>query len=347
MPALRATRRIGCATIKAKDTLAAKSGANVPARILNGITIRDQIYAELKREIAELSAAGIRPGLAAVLVGENPASQIYVRSKIAACEQLGLGSWQLTPSAMATTDDLLAAVAELNARDDVDGILVQLPLPPQVDTKLVLEAVDPAKDVDGFHPVNLGRLVSGRAGLVACTPAGCMEILRRSGVPLEGAEAVVVGRSDIVGKPMALLLMHANATVTICHSKTRDLPGVVRRADIVIAAIGRAAMIEPDWVRPGATVIDVGINRITDTAEAQRIFANFPAKLALFHEKGSVLVGDVHPGVAEVAGAITPVPGGVGPLTIAMLMSNTVKAARLRRARGQAASGSGAAAAKP
>jgi methylenetetrahydrofolate dehydrogenase (NADP+)/methenyltetrahydrofolate cyclohydrolase len=347
MPALRATRRIGCATIKAKDTLAAKSGANVPASILNGITIRDQIYAELKREIAELSAAGIRPGLAAVLVGENPASQIYVRSKIAACEQLGLGSWQLTPSAMATTDDLLAAVAELNARDDVDGILVQLPLPPQVDTKLVLEAVDPAKDVDGFHPVNLGRLVSGRAGLVACTPAGCMEILRRSGVPLEGAEAVVVGRSDIVGKPMALLLMHANATVTICHSKTRDLPGVVRRADIVIAAIGRAAMIEPDWVRPGATVIDVGINRITDTAEAQRIFANFPAKLALFHEKGSVLVGDVHPGVAEVAGAITPVPGGVGPLTIAMLMSNTVKAARLRRARGQAASGSGAAAAKP
>ncbi len=319
----------------------------MPARILNGITIRDQIYAELKREIAELSAAGIRPGLAAVLVGENPASQIYVRSKIAACEQLGLGSWQLTPSAMATTDDLLAAVAELNARDDVDGILVQLPLPPQVDTKLVLEAVDPAKDVDGFHPVNLGRLVSGRAGLVACTPAGCMEILRRSGVPLEGAEAVVVGRSDIVGKPMALLLMHANATVTICHSKTRDLPGVVRRADIVIAAIGRAAMIEPDWVRPGATVIDVGINRITDTAEAQRIFANFPAKLALFHEKGSVLVGDVHPGVAEVAGAITPVPGGVGPLTIAMLMSNTVKAARLRRARGQAASGSGAAAAKP
>jgi methylenetetrahydrofolate dehydrogenase (NADP+) / methenyltetrahydrofolate cyclohydrolase len=328
------------------DTLIATAGADVPARILNGITIRDQIYAELKREIADLSAAGIRPGLAAVLVGENPASQIYVRSKIAACEQLGLGSWQVTPSAAATTDELLAVIAELNARDDVDGILVQLPLPPQEDTKLVLEAVDPAKDVDGFHPVNLGRLVSGRSGLVACTPAGCMEILRRSGIPLEGAEAVVVGRSDIVGKPMALLLMHANATVTICHSKTRDLPGVVRRADIVIAAIGRAAMIEPDWVRPGATVIDVGINRITDAAEAQRIFANLPAKLALFHEKAFVLVGDVHPGVAEVAGAITPVPGGVGPLTIAMLMSNTVKAARLRRARGQAASGSGAAAAK-
>jgi methylenetetrahydrofolate dehydrogenase (NADP+)/methenyltetrahydrofolate cyclohydrolase len=205
-------------------------------------------------------------------------------------------------------------------------------LPAQVDTKRVLEAVDPAKDVDGFHPVNLGRLVSGRAGLVACTPAGAMEILRRSGIPLEGANAVVVGRSDIVGKPMALLLMHANATVTICHSKTHDLPGAVRRADIVVAAIGRAAMVEPGWVRPGATVIDVGINRITDAAEADRIFAKFPAKLAQFREKGAVLVGDVHPGVTEVAGAITPVPGGVGPLTIAMLMSNTVKAARLRRA---------------
>jgi methylenetetrahydrofolate dehydrogenase (NADP+) / methenyltetrahydrofolate cyclohydrolase len=317
----------------------------VPARILNGIAIRDQIYAELKQEIAALSAGGIRPGLAAVLVGENPASQIYVRSKIAACEQLGLGSWMDTPPATITTEHLLALVKQLNARDEVDGILVQLPLPPHVDTKCVLEAVDPAKDVDGFHPVNLGRLVSGRAGLVACTPAGCMEILRRSGIPTEGANAVVVGRSDIVGKPMALLLMHANATVTICHSKTRDLPGVVRRADIVIAAIGRTAMIEADWVRPGATVIDVGINRVTDRAEAQKLFANFPQKLAQFDEKGSVLVGDVHPGVADVAGAITPVPGGVGPLTIALLMSNTVKAARVRRGRGQAAPG--AAAAKP
>jgi len=324
----------------------------VPARILNGIAIRDQIYAELKQEIAALSAAGIRPGLAAVLVGENPASQIYVRSKIAACEQLGLGSWLHTPPATVTTEELLGLVGELNACDEVDGILVQVPLPAQVDTKRVLEAVDPAKDVDGFHPLNLGRLVSGppagragRAGLVACTPAGCMEILRRSGIPLEGANAVVLGRSDNVGKPMALLLMHANATVTICHSKTRDLPGVVRRADIIVAAIGRAAMVEPDWVRPGVAVVDVGINRITDAGEAQRIFANFPAKLARFREKGSLLVGDVHPGVAEVAGAITPVPGGVGPLTIAMLMSNTVKAARLRRGRGQAAPG--AVAAKP
>jgi methylenetetrahydrofolate dehydrogenase (NADP+)/methenyltetrahydrofolate cyclohydrolase len=332
-----------------KHALLAESGEKLPARILNSIAIRDQIYAELKGEIAALSDDGIRPGLAAVLVGENPASQIYVRSKIAACEQLGLGSWLHAPSAAVTTDEMLAQIADLNARDEVDGILVQLPLPPQVDTKRVLEAVDPAKDVDGFHPVNLGRLVSGRAGLVACTPAGCMEILRRSGIPIEGADAVVVGRSDIVGKPMALLLMHANATVTICHSKTHDLPGVVRRADIVIAAIGRVAMIEPDWVRPGATVIDVGINRISDAAEARHIFANYPAKLAQFHEKGSVLVGDVHPGVAEVAGAITPVPGGVGPLTIAMLMSNTVKAARLRRGRGQAGPGNltGAAAAKP
>ena len=319
----------------------------MPAHILDGIAIRDQIYGELKQDIATLGAAGIRAGLAAVLVGENPASQIYVRSKIAACEQLGLGSWQVTPPATVTTDKMLAVIAELNAREEVDGILVQLPLPPQVDTKRVLEAVDPAKDVDGFHPVNLGRLVSGRSGLVACTPAGCMEILRRSGIAIEGAEAVVVGRSDIVGKPMALLLMHANATVTICHSKTRDLCCVVRRADIVIAAIGRAAMVEPDWVRSGATVIDVGINRITNAAEAQRIFADFPAKLAQFHEKGSLLVGDVHPGVAEVAGAITPVPGGVGPLTIAMLMSNTVKAARLRRAQLASNSMIGVVAAKP
>ena len=321
------------------------------ARTLNGIAIRDQIYSELKQEITALSAAGIRPGLAAVLVGENPASQIYVRSKIAACEQLGLGSWLHTPPSKGGTDELLALIAELNARDEVDGILVQLPLPPQVDTKRVLEAVDPAKDVDGFHPVNLGRLVSGRKGLVACTPAGCMEILRRSGIPLEGANAAIVGRSDIVGKPMALLLMHANATVTICHSKTRDLPGVVRSADIVIAAIGRAAMVEPDWVRPGATVIDVGINRITEAGEARRIFANFPAKLEQFREKGFVLVGDVHPAAAEVAGAMTPVPGGVGPLTIAMLMSNTVKAARLRRgesaSKNRAGNMTGAVAAKP
>jgi methylenetetrahydrofolate dehydrogenase (NADP+)/methenyltetrahydrofolate cyclohydrolase len=301
------------------------------ARILNGNAIRDEIYSELACEIAALRAAGIRPGLAAVLVGDNPASKIYITSKIAACEKLGLAGFNLTPPATITTADLLRIVEDLNRRDDVDGILVQLPLPLQVDAKRILEAVDPAKDVDGFHPINVGRLVAGRPNLVACTPAGVMEILRRSGIQIEGANAVVLGRSDIVGKPMALLLMHANATVTVCHSKTRDLPDVVRRADIVVAAMGRAAMVTPDYIRPGATVIDVGINRITDPAQAEKYFANFPERLAAFRAKGTALVGDVHPDVASVAGALTPVPGGVGPLTIAMLMSNTVKAARLRR----------------
>ena len=214
----------------------------------------------------------------------------------------------------------------------MDAILVQLPLPKQVDAKEILDTVDPAKDVDGFHPVNVGKLVAGRPNLVACTPLGIMEILRRSNIPIEGAEAAVIGRSDIVGKPVALLLLHANATVTICHSKTRDLPATARRADIVIAAMGRTAMITHDYIRPGATVIDVGTNRITDPAEAARIFAKFPERLAKFRERGSALIGDVHPDVAEVAGAITPSPGGVGPLTIAMLMSNTVRAATLRRA---------------
>jgi methylenetetrahydrofolate dehydrogenase (NADP+)/methenyltetrahydrofolate cyclohydrolase len=201
-----------------------------------------------------------------------------------------------------------------------------------VDTKRILEAVDPGKDVDGFHPVNLGRLVSGRPGLVACTPAGCMEILRRSNIPIEGANAVVLGRSDIVGKPMALLLMHANATVTICHSKTRDLPEAVRRADIVVAAMGKAGFVQAEWIKPGATVIDVGTNTIKEPAEAERLLRNFPDRLTKFRAKGSVLVGDVHPDALHTAGALTPVPGGVGPMTIAMLMSDTVKAARLRRA---------------
>ena len=301
------------------------------ARLLNGNAIRDEIYADLQKDIATLGAEGIRPGLAAVLVGDNPASKLYVNSKIAACQKLGLGSFMLTPPATITTEELLALVAELNAREEVDGILVQMPLPPQVDAKKILDAVDPAKDVDGFHPINVGKLVAGRPNLVACTPAGVMEIFRRSGIALEGANAVVMGRSDIVGKPMALLLMHANATVTICHSKTRDMPGISRRADIVVAAMGRAAMITPDYIRPGATVIDVGQNVINDAAQAEKIFANFPERLESFRKKGSVLVGDVHPDVVNVAGAFTPVPGGVGPLTIALLMSNTVKAARLRR----------------
>ncbi len=302
------------------------------ARILNGNAIRDQIYTELAGEIEHLRNEGIRPGLAAVLVGDNPASKLYVKSKIAACEKLGLASFLLTPPASITTPELLAVVEELNRRDDVDSILVQMPLPPQVDAKKILEAVVPAKDVDGFHPFNVGKLVAGRPTLVACTPLGVMEILKRSGIAIEGANAVVIGRSDIVGKPMALLLTHANATVTVCHSKTRDLPGVVRRADIVVAAMGRAAMITPDYIQPGATVIDVGQIVVTDAALAARIFAHFPDRLAKFREKGSILVGDVHPDVVNVAGAYTPVPGGVGPLTIAMLMSNTVKAARLRRA---------------
>jgi methylenetetrahydrofolate dehydrogenase (NADP+)/methenyltetrahydrofolate cyclohydrolase len=304
----------------------------VSARILDGNKIRDQMFAELKDEVRLLTAAGVRPGLAAVLVGENPASQVYVKSKIAACEHLGMASALLTPPATVSTLDLVAVVEDLNRDNEVDGILVQLPLPPQVDTKRILEAVDPAKDVDGFHPVNLGRLVSGRPGLVACTPAGCMEILRRNDIQIEGANAVVLGRSDIVGKPMALLLMHANATVTICHSKTRNLPEVVRRADIVVAAMGKAGFVEADWIKPGAAVIDVGTNRVTDAKEAERLLHNFPERLEKFRTKGNTLVGDVHPDAVSTAGALTPVPGGVGPMTIAMLMSNTVKAARLRRA---------------
>jgi methylenetetrahydrofolate dehydrogenase (NADP+) / methenyltetrahydrofolate cyclohydrolase len=305
------------------------------ARILDGLKIRDEIFAELKEEVAQLAAQGVRPGLAAVLVGENPASQLYVKSKVAACEQLGMASWLHTPRADVSTEYMLQLVADLNNDDNVDGILVQLPLPPQIDSKRVLEAVSPAKDVDGFHPVSMGLLVSNRPGLVACTPAGCMEILRRNKIPIEGANAVVLGRSDIVGKPMALLLLHANATVTICHSKSRDLPEIIRRADILVAAIGRAGFVQADWIRPGAAVIDVGTNKVTDAAEAERLLANFPQRLEKFRSKGNLLIGDVHPDAVDTAGALTPVPGGVGPMTITMLMSNTVKAARLRRLSGK------------
>ena len=305
----------------------------MPAQILDGSKIREQVFSELKDEMARLATQGIQPGLAAVLVGENPASQIYVKSKIAACEELGMASWLHAPPAGVSTASLLRLVQDLNEEDNVDGILVQLPLPAQVDSKRVLEAVDPAKDVDGFHPVSMGRLLTNRPGLVACTPAGCMELLRRCGVALEGANAVVLGRSDIVGKPMALLLMHANATVTICHSKTRDLPEVVRRADIVVAAMGKAGFVQADWIRPGAAVIDVGTNKVTDPAEGERLLKNFPQRLEKFRAKGSALVGDVHPDAVFTAGALSPVPGGVGPMTITMLMSNTVKAAKLRRAK--------------
>jgi len=255
-----------------------------------------------------------------------------VRGKVKSCEQLGIYSEQLTPPNTISTQELLALVGELNRRDEIDGILVQLPLPSQVDSKEVLMAVDPAKDVDGFHPVNVGFLSTQRPGLVPCTPAGVIEILQRSGIVIAGQEAVVVGRSDIVGKPVAMLLINHNATVTVCHSRTRDLAAVCRRADILVAAIGKAGMITPDYVKPGATVIDVGMNKVTDPAEFQRLFAGNAKREEIFRSKGSTLVGDVHPQVAEVAGNITPVPGGVGPLTIAMLMANTVKAARLRRA---------------
>ena len=300
-------------------------------RILNGNRVRDVIKSELKPRVDALAARGRPPGLVVVLVGHNPASEIYVRNKVKACELTGIYSEQHTPPETVSTKDLLQLVESLNRRDDIDGILVQLPLPAQVDSKKVLLAVSPEKDVDGFHPMNVGYLSTVRPGLVPCTPAGCMEILRRSGIKIEGADAVVVGRSDIVGKPVAMLLTNANATVTICHSKTHNLKEVCSRADILVAAIGRAGMITPEYVKPGSTVIDVGINKITDRAEFEKYFAGDAKREAAFAKNGSTLVGDVHPKVVEVAGAFTPVPGGVGPLTIAMLMANTVKAAKLRR----------------
>jgi methylenetetrahydrofolate dehydrogenase (NADP+) / methenyltetrahydrofolate cyclohydrolase len=301
------------------------------ASILDGNKIAGEIRAEVAAEAKSLAGAGMRPGLAVVLVGHNPASEIYVRGKVKSSEEIGIYSEKHTPPDTATTAELLTLIDGLNRRDEIDGILVQLPLPPEVDAKKILMAVDPAKDVDGFQPMNVGFLSTQRPGLVPCTPGGIMEMLRRSKIPVAGQEAVVVGRSDIVGKPMAMLLLNANATVTVCHSKTRDLPGVCRRADILVAAIGRAGMITRDFVRPGATVIDVGMNKITDRAEFERYFKGNEKREQAFAKNGSTLVGDVHPEVAEIAGAITPVPGGVGPLTIAMLMANTVRAAKLRR----------------
>ncbi len=301
------------------------------ATILDGTRIAAEIRAEVAAEVQTLRKAGVRPGLAVVLVGNNPASEIYVRGKVKASEELGIYSEKHTPPETVTTDELLELIDDLNRREEIDGILVQLPLPPQVDSKKVLLAVDPAKDVDGFHPMNVGFLSTQRPGLVPCTPAGVMEILRRSNIPVAGQEAVVVGRSDIVGKPVAMLLLNGNATVTVCHSKTRDLPGVCRRADILVAAIGRAGMVTRDFVKPGATVIDVGMNKIESRAEFDKFFKGNPKREQTFAARGSTLIGDVHPEVAEVAGAITPVPGGVGPLTIAMLMANTVRAMKLRR----------------
>ncbi|MBI4460876.1 MAG: bifunctional 5,10-methylenetetrahydrofolate dehydrogenase/5,10-methenyltetrahydrofolate cyclohydrolase [Acidobacteria bacterium] len=305
----------------------------MPARILNGNEIRDQIKEEVAADLKQLQEVGIRPGLAVILVGNNPASEIYTRNKVKSCESLGIYSERLVLPETTTTEELLARVDELNSRDEIDGILVQLPLPAAVDSKRVLLAVDPAKDVDGFHPVNLGNLLSQRPGLVPCTPAGILEILKRGGIPMEGQRAVVIGRSDIVGKPVALLLMHQNATVTICHSRTRNLPAVCREGDILIAALGKAGMVTAEYVKPGAAVVDVGISQLTRLDEVERFFPGNAKRQEEFAKKGSTLIGDVDPvSVMPVAGAITPVPGGVGPLTIAMLMVNTVRAARLRRA---------------
>ncbi|HTF67230.1 MAG TPA: bifunctional 5,10-methylenetetrahydrofolate dehydrogenase/5,10-methenyltetrahydrofolate cyclohydrolase [Edaphobacter sp.] len=303
---------------------------NLP-HVLDGLAIASEIKAEVAHEVADLSARGVRPGLAVILVGEVPASQIYVRSKVKTCGELGIFSEMLTPPESITTEEMLALVADLNARDDIDGILIQLPLPKHVDTKRLLEAVSPDKDVDGFHPVNAGRLQSGQPGLAPCTPAGIIEILRRSGLPVSGQNAVVVGRSDIVGKPVALMLLNESATVTVCHSKTRDLPAVTRNADILVAAIGRPGYVTAEMVKPGAILIDVGINRLTDPAEVQRFFPGDAERAATFSKRGSVIVGDIDPAAFAISGAYTPVPGGVGALTIAMLMHNTVKAAKLRR----------------
>ncbi len=300
-------------------------------KILDGTAIAAAIKEEVAAEVRELAAKGVRPGLAAVLVGHVPASEIYVRSKVQTCAELGLYSELITPDETVTTEEMMDLVMSLNSRDEIDGILIQLPLPSQVDAKALLDAVDPAKDVDGFHPVNAGRLQAGRPALAPCTPAGIIEILLRSGIPIAGKHAVVVGRSDIVGKPAALMLLHHNATVTICHSKTRDLGAITRQADILVAAIGRAGLITPEMITPGATVIDVGVNRITERTEFDRFFAGDAKREAAFAKRGSVVMGDVHPKAFEIAGAYTPVPGGVGKLTIAMLMANTVRAAKMRR----------------
>jgi methylenetetrahydrofolate dehydrogenase (NADP+)/methenyltetrahydrofolate cyclohydrolase len=282
------------------------------AKVLDGKWVRDQILSELRPRIERLKQAHRPPGLAVVLVGHDPASEIYVRSKIKTCGELGIYSEKVTPPDTLSTEDLLGIIEGLNQREEIDGILVQMPLPPQVDKQRVLVSVRADKDVDGFHPMNVGNLVANHPGPRACTPAGIMEMLRRYEIPVAGKNAVVVGRSDIVGKPMALLLLHQSATVTICHSKTADLPGVCRRADILVAAMGRPAFLTADFIQPGAIVIDVGMNRKPD----------------------GKLIGDVDPAAgAQLAGAYTPVPGGVGPLTIAMLMANTVHAAERHLAR--------------
>lgn len=301
------------------------------ARILDGVAIAGEIKAEVAVEVQELKVKGITPGLAVILVGGVAASEIYVRSKVKTCGELGIYSELLTPPESITTEEMLELVAGLNAREEIDGILIQLPLPKHVDTKRLLEAVSPEKDVDGFHPVNVGRLQSGQPALAPCTPAGIIEILKRSGVGIAGKHAVVVGRSDIVGKPAAMMLLNASATVTVCHSKTVDLQKFTNEADILVAAIGRAGFVTKEMVKPGAVLIDVGINRITDAAEVARLFPGSAARAESFAKRGSTVVGDIEPAAFALSSAYTPVPGGVGALTIAMLMKNTLTAAKARR----------------
>lgn len=296
------------------------------ARRLEGGSVAAELRAEAAAGARALAATGRPPGLGVLLVGDDPASGIYVRSKTRACEESGIHHETARLAAAATTEEVMAVVRGYNQRPDIHGILVQLPLPSQVDTERVLRLVDPAKDVDGFHPENTGLLVQKRPRFVPCTPAGIMELLKRDGIALAGQRAVVLGRSDIVGKPIALLLLHGDATVTICHSRTRNLSAVTREADILVAAIGKPGFVRAEHVKPGAVVIDVGINRITDETMARDLGGD--ERMDEFLRRGQLLVGDVHaPSVSQVAGALTPVPGGVGPLTIAMLMKNTVAAA--------------------
>ena len=303
------------------------------AKLLDGASVAQAIRNEVASETAEYSKRGLRPGLAAVLVGTDSASHIYVSGKVKTCEQLGLYSEKIELPEATSTNELLAMVHELNSRDEIDGILVQLPLPKQIDASLVLNSVDPAKDVDGFHPLNIGRLTLNEPGLRPCTPAGIIEMLERNEIQIKGARAVVIGRSRIVGLPIALLLLHRHATVTICHSQTSELAAIAREADILIAAIGRTGFVDANFIKPGATVVDVGMNRVTTREDLARFFGDDPKRHAAFEKNGYTLIGDVNPReAAEVAGSLTPVPGGVGPLTIAMLMKNTVAAMKMRRA---------------
>jgi len=306
----------------------------VTATLLDGKAVAQQIRDELTGRVGSVKKKlGRPPALAIILVGDDPASEVYVRNKLKTAEDAGMGvHLERLPSAT-TLAAVLSVVERFNHDERFDGILVQSPLPKSLGKdaeQQVFDTIDPRKDVDGFSPISAGRVVQNREGFAPCTPAGVIELLVRTKIQTEGKHAVVIGRSDIVGKPMAALLLHKNATVTICHSRTRDLPAMAREGDILVAAIGRPAFVTPDFVKPGAVVIDVGINSVTKPEEAQRIFARYPDRLEVFRKRGSVLVGDVHPDVAATAGALTPVPGGVGPLTIAMLMANTVRAAELR-----------------